>query len=324
MAAEKRGFTRTIVAGLILTIGFAAVVSAQTIEFIDFFGTKGVDVAGVRAALPVKQGDRMPERAERKALKQRVSDAVRASTGHSPTDVALVCCTEHGGWMIYVGLPGTSSAWFQYLKQPVGVAPDASEMVALSKSVDAAGAKLAERGGQAMAEGSREDDSRGYALAADPGIRALQMKMREYALAHEARIVEVLTQSPRDEDRRAAAELLGYARQSAAQVGNLARASRDADDEVRNNAVRALSVLARVKSKYVKSIPAGDFIAMLRSGIWTDRNKAAALLDELTASGDAGLRVRLRAEAMDALTEMAAWQDGGHASFAQSILGRLR
>ena len=45
------------------------------------------------------------------------------------------------------------------------------------------------------------------------------------------------------------AQMLGYARQSDQQVDALVHASLDADDDVRNDAVRALEVLAGAKPR---------------------------------------------------------------------------
>ncbi|MCW5982416.1 MAG: hypothetical protein KIT09_30295 [Bryobacteraceae bacterium] len=93
-----------------------------------------------------------------------------------------------------------------------------------------------------------------------------------------------------------AADALGYARQSRTQILALARAARDPDDEVRNNATRALSVLA--SSGLAIPIPTDTFIEMLNSGRWTDRNKATALLDALTVSRNPGLLQAIRSRAM--------------------------
>src|SRR5207245_130573 len=112
-----------------------------------------------------------------------------------------------------------------------------------------------------------EDDSKGYSLAADPELRSRQLAMREYALAHADLIIQVLESSSDGQQRIVASELLGYAQQSQAQLVALAKASRDSNDEVRNNAVRALVVLARSDPKVAAQIPAAEFIAMLHSGI---------------------------------------------------------
>jgi hypothetical protein len=63
-------------------------------------------------------------------------------------------------------------------------------------------------------------------------------------------------------------------------------AGHDPDDSVRNNAVRALAVLAQSSSAMAARIPASGFIDMLNSGTWVDRNKGAFLLGILSARRD--------------------------------------
>jgi len=81
----------------------------------------------------------------------------------------------------------------------------------------------------------------------------------------------VLEFSSAVEHRRVASDAVGYARQSQDQILALVRAARDPDDEVRNNATRALGVLARSNAALASEIPADTFIDMLNSGVWTDR-----------------------------------------------------
>ena len=50
--------------------------------------------------------------------------------------------------------------------------------------------------------------------------------------------------------RRIASDAIGYIRQCRAQILALIRAARDPDDEVRNNATRALGVLVRSISRF--------------------------------------------------------------------------
>jgi hypothetical protein len=69
-------------------------------------------------------------------------------------------------------------------------------------------------------------------------------------------------------------------RQSSSQIAALVHASRDSNSGVRNNATRALLVLAESNPKRAKEIPADKFIELLLSGTWTDLNKASGLLCE--------------------------------------------
>jgi len=116
---------------------------------------------------------------------------------------------------------------------------------------------------------------------------------------------------------------LANGRQSDEQIDSLVRASLDADDGVRNDAVRALAVLAGAKPNLAQRIPPEPFVHLLRSGSWSDHNKASLLLMSLTRSRDPKVLALLRAEALDTLLEMARWRSIGHAEAALSILGRM-
>lgn len=80
--------------------------------------------------------------------------------------------------------------------------------------------------------------------------------------------------------------------------------------------------MAQAGPAVASQIPADTFIDMLWSGVWSDRNKASALFWMLTASRDQQLLARLRAEASDALVEIARW-DADHSVPARLILGRI-
>jgi hypothetical protein len=168
-----------------------------------------------------------------------------------------------------------------------------------------------------------EDHSKGYALSASPLLRAIQLEMRAYAVDHGALLREVLATSADDQQRIAAAELLGFARQSKSQIATLAQAHQDSNGKVRNNAIRALLVLADSSPKIAREIPAAGFIDLLLSGTWTDLNKASNLLAILTRKKNTRLLAALRRqEVLDRLIEMARWRTG-HGEPARTLLGRI-
>ena len=175
------------------------------------------------------------------------------------------------------------------------------------------------RGGQSAAE----DDSRGYSLAKDHAARSLQLVVRQWAVKHEAELLRALEFSSAVEHRRVASDAIGYARQSPGQVRAMVRASRDPDDEVRNNATRALGVLVRSNTALASAISPDVFIDMLNAGKWTDRNKGAALLMQMTVARNPVLLARIRSVALDSLVEMASWRRPSHAYFARIVLGRV-
>jgi len=286
------------------------------IATIEFFGHKGVDVAAVRAALPLHEGDELSGGAEAKA---RVRDAVVRASGSEPTDVAAICCRSDGGVLLFIGLRGGSFKAFEYRPAPAGEARVSNELAALDERLGEASDAAVRKGGDA----AREDDSQGYALAHDPQVRSIQLALRRYAIAHEPELFHVIESSRDAKHRAIASQALGYAHQSARQVLALTRAARDPDGEVRNNATRAIGVLAGANQRLARQIPPDVFIEMLSSGIWTDRNKSAAVLEALTAKRTATVLAKLRANALDSLIEMAMWHEASHAYFARMVLGRV-
>ena len=307
---------------LLIILLLAVVVLGQEnhrrIGEIDFYGYAGFDLEKVRAALPLREGDEF--RDSDNAFFETI-DHIRAAItkviGKPPTDIAVVCCDDQGGQMIYIGLPGKSIRNNPFNPPPKGSVHFPARVIDLYQQTMEALSKDVRRGA------SKEDESKGYALSTDPELRGKQLATREYATHHEQLVFRVLASSKDAEQRIAAAHILGYARQSKGQIAALVRASYDVDDTVRNNAIRALGVLAQSNSRVAARIPAEQFIAMLNSGSWTDRNKAGFLLDALSQGRDPRLLSKLRSQALDSLIEMARWRSRGHAGTARILLGRI-
>jgi hypothetical protein len=304
---------------LLLAFALAALAYGQDARMrlgqIAFYGYEGVDLAAIRAALPVREGEEV-SRDTWSAAKTRVEQTVQQVTGHPATDIATICCDNRGALLLYVGVPGRSYHPFNYHPAPAGSVRLPAEALELNKRYDAAIMDAVTKGQAA------EDDSLGYALLLYPPARAAQLAIRAYALHHERLLREVLALSSESEHRAAAATFLGYTRQSKQQIAALVAASRDVDDGTRNAAIRALGVLAGSSPKVARQIPAAGFVEMLNSGIWTDRNKASMLLMALSADRDPKLLTQLRSEALSSLIEMARW-DPGHAGMSLIILGRM-
>jgi hypothetical protein len=282
---------------------------------IDFFGYGHFDVVKLRSVLPIQVGESI-EQSEWRTLRSRIEEAIRSETGKPPTDVALVCCTEQGGSMIYIGVAGTSSVAVQHKPAPKGERRLPAAALKLSQETDDAMSKAV------LAGRAQEDHSNGYALSKDPAVRAKQLQIREFALGNEDLLRTVLSSSSDAEHRAIAAEFLGYVNVSARQIADLAKAGSDPDPGVRNNAVRALGVIASSSQQRASMISPKPFIALLKSDQWVDRNKGGWLMINLTESRDPKLLEQLRTEVMEALVEMARWHSD-HASFARRLLGRI-
>jgi hypothetical protein len=297
-----------------LASGTALVCATDRIGNIEFFGYKGLDVARIRKAIPVHDGDEYSD-----VTKSQIRQAVVDAIGKEPTDMAGVCCDEKGDRLLFIGLPGSSNKTFVLHPEPKGTERLPVDIVNLYDRLDHALEAAVRKGGR----GAKEDDSKGYALIEDPAARSRQLAVREWALKHEPELMRVLKFSSAVQHRRIASDAIGYARQSRDQVLALTRAARDPDDEVRNNATRALGVLARSGSLFASQIAPDSFIDMLSSGRWSDRNKGASLLMQLTAGRNPDLLLKIRAAALDSLVEMASWRRASHAYFARMVLGRV-
>jgi hypothetical protein len=285
---------------------------SERIGTIDFYGYGHLDLASLRVASPLKEGDPVP------------SDAVRDSALQSLSRIAgrkavlsRVCCLEDGRLSIFIGLPEVGAPALTFNPAPQGDAKLPADALRIFQKLHAGLMAVIKKGA------AGEDDSQGYALSVDPVRRADQLKLRNWTRGHLAVVFKVLSES-RDSDHRAdAAEALGYADRSPQQIAALVTAAFDPDDGVRNNAVRALEVLCNIGAEVTSKIPAARFLPLLHSIEWKDRNKGAALLMAMTASRDPALLKMLHDQALEPLREMAQWKDFGHAWSSVMILGRI-
>jgi hypothetical protein len=282
---------------------------------IEFFGYAGLNLARIKAALPLREGDALAIQ-DFPATKEKINQSVKYETDHDTTNIAFTCCDNHGNLMIFVGLPGALTQPAEYNTAPKGSARLPRGIV-----------KLYERAMDLNAEAAQkqpgEDRSKGYGLSAYVPMREVQLSLRRWALRNAPLIRQVLRSAADPGERQAAAYALGYAQQSRTQTGALVKASHDVDDTVRNNAVRALVVLSFSSERASAWIPIRDFARMLNSGVWSDRNKAGGLLNNLSRHRSPELLRMLRSEALESLLEMARWRNRSHASDAMMILGRI-
>lgn len=298
---------------------FLASVLAQdkplTIGTIEFFGYSHLNLDQIKTGLPLHEGDVIAIE-DFPATKEKIVQSVRRGIGRDATGVTFTCCDDRGRLMIFVGLPGKSTQSFQYNPRPKGSAR-------LPRSILELYDRAQDLNFEAVQRQPGEDRSKGYGLSAYAPMRETQLAIRQFAIHSDLLIRRVLLSSAELNQRQAAAYAMGYARQSRAQISALVRASRDADDTVRNNSVRALGVLASSSKRVSAWIPAANFARMLNSGVWEDRNKAGLLLDVLSRRRDPILLRVLRSQALESLVEMARWRDRSHASYARVILGRI-
>ena len=282
---------------------------------INYFGYGGLPLQSIRAAVPWHSGDTLTFAT---FTRKPVEVGIQSVLGKAPTDVNVTCCDDSKKLEIFIGLPGSTS-------HVVPTRPAPSRNIHL----DPEGMRLYEKASeflvQAVARGTAgEDDSQGYMLSKDSALKTANLEMRSYAVNREAQLKHVLATASDPKDRRAAAALLGYAKSSDTQAEALSQAITDPDDEVRNNAIRALSVLSASNTYKHPKINVEPLIELLYSGSWTDRNKASLLLLRMTENRDPEVLNALRQRALAPLVEGASWTDvPGHSTPFLLVLGRV-
>jgi len=296
---------------LVPTLSFA---QYPPIGIIDFYGLRKVSAAEVRNSLGIQEGDAFPP-SEGANLERRLAGIPRVVKAH----LEVVCC-EADKAVLYVGIQETGAPRFSFRKPPKSHLALPQEIVETYRQFENA---LQE----AVLKGDAADDiSHGHSLMTNPAARALQERSVVYAGQYPQDLHRVLRNSADAEQRAIAAWVIGYTPKLTAAVDDLEYAIRDSDDEVRNNAMRALWAIASFSKRRPDlgiRIPPAPFIRLLNSVVWSDRNKAMAVLDPLTRDRDAEVLRELRDGALLSLAEMARWKSMGHAMAAYVLLGRV-
>lgn len=298
---------------IVLASAFPCTAQAR-IGAIDFFAYEGADIEAIRTSLSVHLGDEWTT-----TSRAKVESDIQRELGRRPSEVFAVCCDDKGDRLVYIGLGDGSNSRITLNAEPQGTSELSDELLSLYAEFDHAIERATERGG----DGIQEDDSRGYPLFGDPGVRAMQLRIREYALRNSAQLFAVSRTSSNSKHRAVATDAIGYAIHSIAQVAALTHAVLDPDKAVRNNAIRALAVLARSDLELKAPIPHGIFVDLIASESWEDRNKSLAVLSALTQSRDPAILAAIRSQSLDALIECARWTWSGHATWPRVILARI-
>jgi hypothetical protein len=250
---------------------------------------------------------------------RQVEMRLEALPGVSRARLNLVCC-DAGKAILYVGIEERGASALQLRPAPQG-------KVRLPKDIVDAGHALERAIGNAVAKGdASEDDSQGYALSHNLAVRAIQKRYITFAAGDLSTLRDVLHNSAAGDQRAIAAHVIAYAADKRAIVPDLEYAISDVDDGVRNNAMRALALMAGFAQNHPDlkiSVSPRPFVDMLNSLIWSDRNKSSMALMNLTERRDPALLADLRQHALTSLVEMARWKSKGHAWMSFIILGRI-
>jgi hypothetical protein len=280
---------------------------------IDFYGLRTVSEEQARQALRIKEGDPLPDNpteAERR---------LEALPGVAQARINRVCC-EQGKSLLYVGIQEKGTPVLKFRPAPQGAAR-------LPEEISQAGDAFSQALTEAVVKGDiAEDDSQGHALNHAPALRAVQERFIMFAARDLKRLRDVLHHSSDPEQRAVATQVIAYTKDKRSVVHDLEEAMSDPAGEVRNNAIRALSVIANASlgpSRRHVRIDPQPFIVLLNSLDWTDRNKASWALYNLTSERDPATLAMLRKQALPSLLDIARWKAPGHAHSGFYLLGRI-
>lgn len=300
--------------GLYASRADAQAARADTLSAVDLYGLRNVSEAAVRSAVRTRAGEAVPSDIE--AIRARL----RAIPGVSDAELATVCCADDGGSLLYIGIREAGTAAITHRNAPTGSARLPAHIAQLGEAYTAALMNAVQRGV------AGEDRSRGYALSQDSVMRAIQQQFITIATQDMDTLQAVLRVSADADERALAAQILAYGTDQRAIAREPLFATDDPDETVRNNAVRAISILALWANDHPDagvSIPAAPFIDLLNSVSWSDRNKGVLAVMALTATRNPDVLRDVRTRALSSLVEMARWTNSGHALAPWIILARL-
>jgi hypothetical protein len=305
---------------LVLALFAPAAVAQELSDFkigtIDTYGLRTIPASRIVDALEVRVGDTAGVSSAE--LERRVS----AVPGVERASVRSVCCTPDQKMMIYVGVMERGTTVTTFRAAPTGAVRLPAEIVAAGAAFDSAFMSAIERGVVA------EDDTAGHALMRDPAARAVQLGFIPIATRNVAVLRDVLAHSALAPQRALAAQILGYVPDQRTVVRDLIAAVHDPNDDVRNNAVRALAIIAKYGAAHPGlgiAVPGEPFVDLLNSLVWSDLNKGSWALYSLSegAHPDTAAMAIVRTRALGRLIEMARWKDPGHAQVPFLLLARV-
>lgn len=284
------------------------------IGIIDFYGLHSITEQQARAALQIKEGDEASDSKIEAALKR-----LEALPGVERARISRVCCAE-GKTILYVGTREKGAPVVRFHLVPTGA-------IRLPEEVIKTGEEFSKAHDEAVLAGDAgEDTASGHSLMKNPQGRAVQEKFITIAGKELKLLRRVLHESANPTHRALAAEIIAYSDDKRRVIRDLVEAMSDADESVRNNAMRALGLIAELaqnKPEKKLKVPFAPFIEMLNSVEWTDRNKSSLALFRLTEHRDKKLLAELRHKALPSLLEMARWKSPGHSIAPFVILSRV-
>lgn len=301
---------------LLLAVGHGVLcaqssISLPRVGILDYYGLHKVSPARIQRVLATKEGDPFP------SSKGDVEERIEQIPGVVRSHLEAVCC-DGGKAVLFVGIEERGAAHFNFRSAPEGAVRLPGDIVESYQSF------IVALEGAARSGTADEDLRSGHSLMADPAARMLQRRFEVIAEQQLPALRDVLKNSADEQHRAMAAYIIGYAPNKRDVIDDLEGAVQDPDDGVRSNAMRsltAISVLAAQDPKQARISPTW-LVEMLNSVMWSDRNKAVAVLLNLTDSRPEPVLSLIRTRALPSLVEMARWKSLKHAIGPYTLLGR--
>ena len=231
--------------------------------------------------------------------------------------LSMGCCTA-GKSSLFVGIEEKGAPRIEFRSAP-------QRNIKLPEEVFETYQRCMEAWEEAVKKGDNEDNMEsGHSLMTNSAVRTLQERFIIQSRDHLDRLRAVVRDSSDAEQRAAAAWIIGYAPDKRLVIDDLLYATRDPDETVRNNAMRALAAITRLakrKRELGIRISAGAFIDFLTSITLSDRNKALAILVSLTENRPPDVLSEIRKRALSSLVEMVHWKE--YDRFSYALLGRM-
>jgi len=287
----------------------------MAIGIVDFYGLRSLTEDQVRAALPISEGTVVSD--DYAFPDEKARSVVAEALGVFRVELSPICCYEPHKLVVYVGIEEEQTSTLQYRNEPVGDKELPAAILETARQLETTMMAAVQKGD------SGEDRSQGHSLMVNRDARALQQKYIEYAEEYRDTLIDVLHNSA--QQRALAATVLGYSSNKKSIVPHLEAAVLDPDVNVRNDASRALALIAGYANENPEldiRIDAAIFVDLLNSVAFADRNKSAAVLYNLTDTRGPHVIEQLRAKALPSLIEMCQWEWGAHAWTPCKVLER--
>lgn len=283
---------------------------------IDVYGNRSISTDTILSRAAVVTGEDVSQKdlADR-AIEKRIEklEGVRLAQ----TDV--VCCNSERQYVLFIGVAENDSSIFLYRKSP-------GLKIRLPESYAKAYLNFTRRYYDAMLLGQSDDDwSNGYSMIKYPPARRIQERYLRWSNSDFQYLRKILHFSVYDSERATAVQIISYNDDKSKVVPELLYAMKDGSEEVRNNAIKALSAISyyMTLNPGKLQIPFQPFVKMINSVAWSDRNKGLQVLMLLSESRNKELFRQLRQSSLRSLKEMAQWKSEAHATSAYLILARM-